>query len=247
MSNKLAIYCVKDKAESYYTKKDVIFDLPMRLLIVGKSQFSGKSNLIVNLLCRDEYYNKDFAGEDIFLISPSIYSDAKLEKLVKVKNIPEENLMETYDEDMIMALYDLLEEEYEENVADHVKPTNKLIVFDDMSFSGVFKKKINGVISKIYSNGRHINVSVISTSQKYSDLSTSSRENCSGAVFFNCSNKQMDLLEADHNILSDGKKAFQKMFRKTLEEPYSFFVVNYSNDKDSRYLDKYFNPISPNK
>jgi hypothetical protein len=247
MSSKLSIYKVKDKAESYYTKKDVIFDLPMRLLIVGKSQFSGKSNLLVNLLCRDEYYNKDFAGEDIFLISPSIYSDAKLEKLVKVKNIPEENLMESYDEESIVALYDLLEQEYEENVADHVKPTNKLIVFDDMSFSGVFKKRINGIISKIYSNGRHINLSVISTSQKYSDLSTSSRENCSGAVFFNCSNKQLELIEADHNILLNGKKAFMIMFREALEEPHSFLVVNYSNNKESRYLDKHFNPISLNK
>jgi hypothetical protein len=114
-----------------------------------------------------------------------------------------------------------------------------------MSFSGVFKKKINGVISKIYSNGRHINLSVISTSQKYSDLSTSSRENCSGSIFFNCSNKQMDLIESDHNILLDGKKPFQKMFRKTLEEPHSFLVVNYSNNKDSRYLDKNFNPVHP--
>ena len=244
---KYSIYRVIDKAETYYTKKDVIFDLPMRLLIIGKSQFSGKSNLLVNLLCRDEYYNKDFAGEDIFLISPSIYSDAKLEKLVKVKNIPEENLMESYDEEMITALYDLLEKEYEENVEDGIKPSNKFIVFDDMSFSGVFKKKINGIISKIFSNGRHINLSVITTSQKYSDLSTSSRENCSGAIFFNCSNKQLELIEADHNILLDGKKAFMLMFREALEEPHSFLVVNYSNPKESRYLDKNFNPITPNK
>jgi hypothetical protein len=243
--SKLSIFKVKDKAETYYTHKKRIFDLPMRLLIIGKSQFSGKSNLVVNLLCRDEYYNKDFAGEDIFIISPSIYSDAKLEKLVKIKNIPEENLYESYDESMITSIYDLLEQEYEENVADKIKPTNKLIVFDDMSFSGVFKKKINGIISKIFSNGRHINLSVITTSQKYSDLSTSARENCSGAIFFQCSNKQLELIEADHNILLDGKKAFMKMFRGVLEEPHSFLVVNYSNPKEERYLDKDFNPVNP--
>ena len=110
--SKYSIYKVIDKAESYYTKKDIIFDLPMRLLIVGKSQFSGKSNLLVNLMCRDEFYNKDYAGEDIYIVSPSIYSDAKLEKLVKVKNIPETNLMEEYDEEILIALYDLLEQEY---------------------------------------------------------------------------------------------------------------------------------------
>jgi len=243
--SRYSIYKVKDKAETYYTKKDIIFDLPMRLLIVGKSQFSGKSNLLVNLICRDEYYNKDFAGEDIFLVSPSIYSDAKLEKLVNVKNIPETNLMEEYDEEVLIALYDLLEKEYKENVADRVRPTNKLIVFDDCSFSGVFKKKINGIVSKIFSNGRHINLSVIITSQKYSDLSTSSRENASGAIFFDCSNKQLDLIEADHNRLLHGKKAFLEMFREVLQEPYSFLVVNYSNPKENRYMDKDFSPVKP--
>lgn len=243
--SKLSIFRVKDTAEAYYTKKKRIFDLPMRLIIVGKSQFSGKSNLVVNLLCRDEFYNKDFAGEDIFIISPSIYSDAKLEKLVKIKNIPEENLYENYDEDYIISIYDLLEKEYEENVEDKVKPTNKLLIFDDCSFSGVFKKRINGIISKIFSNGRHINLSVILTSQKYSDISTSARENISGGIFFDCSNKQLDLVEADNNRLLDGKKAFLNMFRDTLQHPYSFFVVNYSNPKEERYLDKDFNPVNP--
>ena len=117
MPKTLSIYKVKDEADKYYTKKDLIFDIPFRLLIVGKSQLSGKSNILVNLLLRDEFYNKDFNGENIFLVSPSIKNDEKIKKIIKIKEIPEENLFTEYDEDVLKELYKMLEEEYEEAVA----------------------------------------------------------------------------------------------------------------------------------
>ena len=241
---KLQIYKVRDKAESFYTKKDTIFDLPMRLLIVGKSQLSGKSNLLVNLLLRDEYYNKDFDGDDIYIVSPSVDTDDKLKKLVDVKEIPEHNLMETFDEDVIKELYKMLEDEYREAVANGEKPSNKLIVFDDISYSGLLKKNTKGnILSKIFSNGRHINCSCIVTSQKYSDISTSARENANGAIFFDMSNKQLELVEADVNYTGP-KKDFMKMFRNSIGAKHSFIVVNFTNEKDKRYLNEYFQPIA---
>jgi hypothetical protein len=239
---KLQIYKVKDEAESFYTKKDLIFDIPMRLLIVGKSQLSGKSNLLVNLLLRDEYYNKDFSGDDIYIVSPSVDTDDKLKKLVKVKDIPEHNLMPDFDEDVIMELYKMLEEEYREAVDNGEKPTNKLIVFDDISYKGDLKKKKNGIVAKIFSNGRHINLSCIVTSQKYSDITTSARENCNGAIFFDMSNKQLELVEADVNYTGT-KKDFMKMFRDNIGAKHSFIVVNFTNEKDKRYMNEFFQPI----
>jgi hypothetical protein len=215
----------------------------MRLLIVGKSQLSGKSNLLVNLLLRDEYYNKDFSGDNIYIVSPSVDTDDKLKKLVDVKEIPEENIMTDFDEDVIMELYKILEEEYREAVDNGEKPTNKLIVFDDISYKGDLKKKKNGVVAKIFSNGRHINVSCIITAQKYSDITTSARENCNGAIFFDMSNKQLELVEADVNYTGT-KKNFMKMFRDNIGAKHSFIVVNFTNDKDKRYLNEYFQPIS---
>lgn len=245
MSNKkLQIYKVRDKAEGFYTKKDTIFDLPMRLLVVGKSQLSGKSNLLTNLILRDEFYNADFKGDDIYIVSPSIHTDDKLIKLVDVKDIPEHNLMSSFDEEVISELYKNLEEEYRDAVNDGDKPTNKLIVFDDCSYSGSLKSRAKGsIVPKIFSNGRHINVSVICTSQKYSDISTSARENCNGAIFFNCSNKQLELIEADHNYTGT-KKDFMKLFRDNIGTKHSFVVVNYTNEKDSRYLNEYFEKIT---
>jgi hypothetical protein len=67
-------------------------------------------------------------------------------------------------------------------------------------------------------------LSIITTSQKYSDLLTSSRENANGAIFFNCSNKQLELIEADHNYLGS-KKEFMNMFRKVMNEKHSFSLL----------------------
>jgi hypothetical protein len=243
MPKTLSIYKVKDEAETYYTKKDLIFDVPFRLLIVGKSQLSGKSNILVNLLLRDEFYNKDFDGSNIFLVSPSITNDEKLKKIIKVKEIPDENLFLEYDEDVLKQLYQMLQDEYEEAKEAGEKPQNKLIIFDDMSYNGALKSKQHGIINKIMSNGRHINLSCVQTSQKYSDLLTSSRENANGAIFFNCSNKQLELIEADHNYLGS-KKEFINMFRNVMNEKHSFLVVNYTNPKEQRYLDKNFDVIN---
>lgn len=238
----LQIYKAKDKADSYYTKKEHIFDLPARLLIIGKSQLSGKSNLLLNLVVRPEYYGNDFIGKNIYIVSGSLNTDMKLQNIVKVKEIPEENLMLQYHEDILIELYDMLQEEYQEAIEEKKKPENKLIIFDDMSFDGSLKAKAHGIINKMYMNGRHINLSTFITSQKYSDVGTGIRENSNGLILFNCSNKQLELFEADHNYLND-KKQFYKMFRDATAEKHTFFVVNYTNNKENMYLDSNFDTL----
>ena len=240
--SKFEIYKVKDKSETYYTKKETIFDLPMRILIIGKSQASGKSNFLLNLILRPEYYGNDFKGENIYIISPSLDTDNKLNSLVEVKDIPEENQMQEYDEDVLKELYNILEEEYKEAVSEGRKPENKLVIFDDMSFSGALKAKQFGIVNKLFMNGRHLNISTIITAQKYSDISTGARENCTGIILFNCTNKQLDLIEKDHNYFKS-KKDFFNMFRDATSEKHSFLAINYTNPKNEMYQDSNFNVI----
>jgi len=243
MPKELTIYKVKDSAENYYIHKDVIFDLPFRLLIIGKSQLSGKSNLILNLMLRPEYYGDDFKGENIYIVSPSVKNDDKLKKFIEVKDIPEENIMMEYDEEVLKELYKMIQQDYEEAVADKKKPENTLVVFDDVSHSGDLKTKKGGIINKMFMNGRHILLSTLITSQKYSDISTGARENATGLMVFDCSNKQLELIETDHNIL-DSKKQFNKLFRDITSVKHDFFVINYTNPKEHRYQDEEFNYLN---
>ena len=231
---------VRDATDGYYTKLDDIFDIPMRLLIVGKSQLSGKTNLILNLLLRNEFYRNKYDGQNIFIVTNNKL-DNKLKILRKEKDIPDENVM-PFDEEELEILYEQLEEEFLDDVNDKKKPSNKLIIFDDVAYSGGLKNKTAGVISKIVMNGRHANISSIFTTQKFSLVQTGVRSNVTGAILFNTSQKELDLISDDMNYL-ENKKDFIKLFRKTTEKKNSFMVVNFTNQKPEMYMDSEFKPI----
>ena len=155
--------------------------------------------------------------------------------------IPDENRME-YNEDYLEILYDQLEEEFMDETQNGGKPENRLLIFDDCGASGSLKNKQSGIISKLICNGRHLNLSQIFTSQRFSQVSTILRTNITGAILFNTSMKELDLIADDMNFMSNNKD-FIKMFRKASEEPRSFLVVNFTNGKDGLYMDSQFKPI----
>lgn len=241
---KRQILKVIDKSDSYYTKIDKIFDLPFRLLINGKSQLSGKTTIILNLLLRNAYYRDKFEGENIFIVSNNKL-DNKLKILMEQKDIPKENYMK-YDEDELEILYDQLEDEFLDEVNDKKKPSNRLIIFDDVAYSGSLKNKTSGIVSKIVMNGRHLCLSSIFTTQKFSLVSTAVRTNITGAILFNTSQKELEMIAEDFNYLPK-KQDFIKMFREATKEKNSFLVVNFSNKNEEMYLNSTFIPIDVRK
>lgn len=245
MSDKIQILKMKDTNEKLHKKKGLLFDLPMKLLIIGKSQLSGKSNLIGNLLLQEDkrLYRDEFDGDDIYIVSPSAYTDKKIRTLIEEQDIPASNVFEEYNENELDNLYEILKDEFNMAIEEKEKPKHKLMIFDDMSASGLLKKNMNGVMSKIFCNGRHIMLSVIVTAQKYSDILTTCRENTSGVIAFAGTERQMQQIIDDHNHFDD-KRKFVKLFRRLTNEPHSFMVVNYSNPVQTRYMDKNFKPVN---
>lgn len=243
MSKPIKILRCKDCKESHYKKKGNVFDLPLRVLCVGKSQFSGKSSFLLNMLCQDDkrLYKDDF--DEIYIFSGSLKSDTKIKNIINVHSVPPENCHDGYDEDMLEAIYQLTEEDYNDAIENGETPKHILVILDDCSHDNSMKRKNNGILNKVFQAGRHINLSLVACLQKYSQAHTAQRENCSGLVAWGCSDKQLELIAADHNML-ESKKEFKTMFRKATDEPYSFMVVNYSNPKDSRYMDMKFEPIN---
>jgi len=132
---------VKDKNDSYYKKMgNYLWDLPLRLLIVGKSQNScGKTSIILNLLLRKEFYAGMWKPENIFIISNNKL-DNKLAILAKQLDIPSENIMK-YDEDDVTDIYEQLEEEFIEATQQKKKPSHSLILFDDCGYTQHNKRR----------------------------------------------------------------------------------------------------------
>ena len=238
----IQIYRAKDSKEKYYKKKGNCFDLPMRILLVGKSQFSGKSSFLLNMLCQDDkrLYKDDF--DEIYIFSGSLTTDNKVKTIILQHDIPDENCYDTFDNDMLDAIFDLTKEEYEIAISEGSKPKNVLVILDDVGFDASMKK--DGSINKCFCNGRHINLSICCVGQRYTQFHTTQRENATGIIAWSCSDKQLDLISDDHNQLGD-KKIFKSMFRKVTEDPFSAMIISYSNPKESRYMNLNFEPVGP--
>tara|TARA_R110000782_G_scaffold16896_3_gene47929 strand:- start:918 stop:1625 length:708 start_codon:yes stop_codon:yes gene_type:complete len=229
------IYKVIDTTDKNHIKHP-IFDLPFKLAIVGKSQISlGKTSIVLNMLLRDEFYKKQFKGENIWIVTNNKL-DNKLKILKKEKDIPDENFM-VYDEMALEDLYEMIEDEFQEEK----KKQQRLIIFDDVAYSGDLKSKESGIVSKIVMNGRHAGLSSIFTSQKYSLLGTNIRSQLTGAMLGNASLKEIELISTDLNFLSNPKE-FMRMY-KAHTNGRDFLVLNFTND-DSYYMDKEFNTIT---
>jgi len=229
---------VIDKSDSYYTPMNGIPDLPVRMAVIGKSQLSGKSTIILNLLLRPEFYGGMFEPEDVYLVSNNKL-DQKLRILAEQMEVPGSNIMR-YSEDRLQSVYDHIEEMAAEAMEEGQKPVRSLVLIDDCSFSGDLKCNVNGVMSQLYCNGRHASISTIVTAQKYSQLSTVIRTNVTAAVLFGNSMKELDLITEDMNFLRT-KKEFVKIFREATREPNSFMVVDYTSP--GYYYDSTFSPI----
>ncbi len=237
MSN-FDILKVRDPTDKHFTKKDIIFDLPFKLAIIGKSQISlGKTSIIINLLLRDKYYKNDFKGENIYVITENKLDFKLNHVLKKEKDIPDSNFF-NFDEAILEELYNILEEEFDEEK----KKQNRLIIFDDVAFSAGLKGSMTGILSKIVMNGRHIGLSSIFTTQKYSLIGTNIRTQLTGAMIGGLSTKELELVEQDLNFM-DNKKKFMKVMRDNTKGR-DFVVINFTNDDAHRYLDKNFKPLN---
>jgi hypothetical protein len=241
MPHNYEILPVKDQNHKKIVKKDLLFDLPMRVLAVAKTG-QGKGVWILNALLRPEpFYGNDFEGEDIYLFSPSIRTDKKTQLLIKNKKIPNTNLYESLEEESLSAVLDFIQEQYEEAVENNEPIKHSMIVIDDCMPD--MKRKQSGAFQDLFIRSRHFCCSVISTLQFYNKCPPVCRNNASGIIIYEVNNKQMDDVISDHSYL-DNKKDFMKMYRKAVSpSKHSFMVINYSNPKDLMYLDSSFDPI----
>jgi hypothetical protein len=237
---KLKLKVIKDKSDDLVIKKGLLFDVPFRILLVMKTGM-GKSNTICNFF-RSDFYGKEFNGDDIYIISPMI-NDNKLELLIDFKQIPDDNVITTFDNDLLNDLYDKITEEFSESVEMGRKPANVVWIVDDMSWSGALKQGYFNIINKVFCNGRKHNISILLSSQYYTHILSSCRSNASGLILGNASEKQLKLISEENNFL-ENEKMFRKLFRSVFKNKFDYFIINYSNDFNQMYMDKDFNVLT---
>jgi len=238
----LKIYKMNDKSDDFTTDKGILFNLPFRMVITGKSG-SGKTSAIGSLLLLKQFYMNDFKGKNIYIFSP-LMNDFKMKTIIKKKEVPKMNVYTEFDDDILNALYDKLTEEFKEAMEKKKKVPNFLILLDDLSFDGSLRSGLFNAVSRVFCNGRKHNISIIITSQYLSHILPACLSNISGGIFYNMSDRQLDLLTEHYNYMNT-KKEFKKMFRDNVKEGHDFMAINFSNSREKGlYLDKNFKKIS---
>ena len=230
-----------DKSDAYTTKKKDIFNLPMRILAIGKTGCGKSSSCLGNFLLRPEFYKDDFLPENIFLFSGSLEGDLKLNTIITQLEIKKENLFDSFDEEIGHEIYDTLVENFNEKIENKERPENSLFVFDDLGFTNLQNKNgKNSILDKLFSNGRKYLISTITLNQRASQLNTNAREQANGIMLWKSSTSQLELLERSFNYLQD-KKQFFNMVRSHTQNNHDFIVID-MNDKHI-YKDMDFKPI----
>ena len=241
--NKYPILKVRDDADNFHNKVKDLFDTPFKLLLSSKSQHGmGKTSIIVNLLANPKFpYSKIFKGQNIYIISNNKL-DNKLDALSKALDIPDENRQD-FDVNYLDALYDDLEDQFQEAKMENEPIPNFLIIFDDVGFDGGLANRSvkENIINKLVCNGRHVNISTIFSVQKYSMANTTLRSQLTGAILGKTSAKEIELIAEDLNFFKK-KQTFVDMYRNATKGKRDFLVINFTND-ESPYMNSKFEPI----
>jgi len=241
---------MKDKTDNTTIEKKELPNLPLRMIINGSSG-CGKSSLLGWLLCQEKElgYKNDFKPENIYIFSGSLKmedgepkGDYKLSKMIEYLKIPEENIFDNFDNDIMNELYDNLVDEFNESIDEKEKPEHKLIIMDDLGYQNKTNKSRveDSSIDKLFCNGRKYLISTIILNQRIIQANRTCLANASAVVLYKPNNQDLEVYESNFNYLKD-KKQFKNMVREHTKTKHNFLCIDFT--KDDIYRNDEFQPI----
>jgi hypothetical protein len=203
---------------------------PLRAVISGSSG-SGKTHVIKRLVYH--YYKPVLSA--VFLFSGTETTIEEFEKIHKKMKEP-----------FVLKTFNTYSDDKVNEIVETMKETRKpsLFIFEDLIYKNIMGKQKNNAIDRLYTTGRHYNINVITTSQRYTMLNPQSRMNNANLILvFNANSKEIETLYNEHgNNLS--QEEFKDAFNKAVDEKHKFFCIDYTEtDFHKRLKDSEFNPV----
>lgn len=197
---------------------------PFRVIYYAPS-YSGKTTQITELL-KNKEFKKQFKN-NIFIFSPTSFSDKSYKDLTK-----EENIFEDYDEEI---LGEIMKESKEVIKMNKGKKKNPILIILDDAITDINR---NGILNQIFTKGRHYDLSIIVSTQQAHLCTPCMRLNCSHKVLFPQKLNDMEL-KALSELMPVDKKIFMEIvedIRKS--EPYTFLEVDFTAPNMSKMFKK---------
>ena len=213
-------------------------DHPYRILIAGGSR-SGKTNVLLNLIENQPDIDQ------IYLHAKDPY-EAKYQYLINktegfgIDHLNDPKAFIEYSNDM----YDVYKniDEYEPN-----KDNKILIIFDDMIAGMIHNKKLDSIVTELFTRRRKFNIFVFIT-QSYFKVPKDVRLNTTHSLIAKIPNKG-ELREIAINQSSAiSTKDFANIYREWTAEPYYFLVndTTLASDNPLRFRKNLFNIYNKN-
>ena len=218
-----------------FMKADIIPRHSSSVIFNGRSG-SGKSNLLINLLSRPEFYGRTKPDDEksgyfdlIFLFSPTADGG---DDLVRFLKIPEKRVFTNLDtrilDNILQTQKDLI------STKGIVKSPKILIIFDDIqSNSGKFMNSPSFL--KCFIQARHLNVSTFLCSQSWTKTPRACRLQANNIFFFPSSGSEVELLVKEFCPPHRTKKDFQAIVEKATGEQYQFLHLNMRQPPEKRF------------
>ena len=176
---------------------------------------SGKTNLIVNLLNRRQFYRKRF--DYIILISSTYHLD---DMWRKAKGI--DNVFESYDDEIINQIIE--EQKKSLETEGREKTPNVLLILDDVIDS---VPKNNSALNSLSMRLRHYKVTCWITTQKFNRLPSILRNQVQYYILFKAAAKnakEQESIAAEVGSMVN-EKTFLKLWDSVGENNWNFMVV----------------------
>jgi len=212
------------KDKSTIKINDTLPELPFNMTVIGKSG-SGKTNLILNFI---SYYKKYFKDR-VFIFTNSIDESFKsLETSIGAQifnsllNENGNNIIE-----IILKHQHKMLNQYSRKKLKHI-----VLLFDDFILDRDIQKRVS-IFTKLFSQARHYNISVIITSQQFTLIPANLRRMVMYSISFGISNsKELDIMSFEYcNGINKDIYEFKTIFKDATKERYSFLYLDMKKNK----------------
>lgn len=200
---------------------------PPFLLLMAAPRYSGKTNLLINLLINKEMYCHKF--DEVFIWSKSYDNDPKWSHVQFDEKYAEKHIFDKYSEKDAQSLFEAIQERSKKS---HVQT---LFIFDDMMGDEIMKPQKIQMLDRIAATGRHFDISAVIIFQKFKKFSGIVRDNATNVIVFEQKNSTAieQISEEYKGDLS--KDEFLRIYQIATGEPFSFLHINLQVPQNIRF------------
>jgi hypothetical protein len=198
---------------------------------------SGKTNLMLSLLTRPEFYaagdGKRHYFDRIALFGPTVDSD-DLYKTLEQQKVHIESVLDPTPAD-IQAVLDYQKDQIKRHGI--AKAPRTLLILEDMQTHSAGKNSVmnSKPFLECFLANRHNNLSVWLAGQSYTATPRRCRLQARGLFYFAGSASELDLVSQEYGAPGLSKKEMKQLISHATKEPFTFLYVNMHQPWSKRF------------